>query len=228
MDSGSMGKARKKGRWDPFTMRDECGDCGSFFPWTELYPFRRVFKGDFSVFFLLTFRDSVYYPKRHPANPETVRKDAYERPTSFLRGHYAKKARAKMAEKTQKPRQYFLVGAMWNGTVDMYDEFLLRGYWKSGWDPKTDEYRPIIEQIRPGDRIAIKKGLGQGSSDTMIRAIGVVKDVEPEQGTVYVDWLLRGMKRKVPSRGCYKTIHGPFRKGVDPDMTDWLNKVFSL
>ena len=149
-------------------------------------------------------------------------------PDEFPQRALRKESEGHMAEKTQKRRQFFVAGAMWNGTDDKYDDFLLRGYWQSGWDPKTDEYRPIIEKIRPGDRIAIKKGLGPGTSDTLIRAIGVVKDVDVGTGTVYVDWVIRGMKRKVPSRGCYKTIHGPFHKGIDPDVTDWICKVFSL
>lgn len=128
-----------------------------------------------------------------------------------------------------KRRQHFLGGAMWNGKDDQYDRFIRCGIWQSGWTPETDEYAPIIAQIQPGDRIAIKKGLGQGNSETMIRAIGIVNDVDVASGTVYVNWILTGMKRKVHSHGCFKTIHGPyFKSNADREASDWLNRIFSI
>lgn len=139
---------------------------------------------------------------------------------------------AHSSQKQQPRRQYFLGGAMWDGIDDQYSNFIRRGFWQLGWGPKDDQYAPIIkqmEQIRPGDRIAIKKRLGQGSSEIQIRAIGVIKDVDFTRGIVYVDWKLTGMKRKVHSRGCYATLHGPYtRQKNDPETTEWLEKIFCL
>lgn len=118
---------------------------------------------------------------------------------------------------SQNQRQYFLVGAK----VDCYPEFISKGIWEmyygSGQMPKYDER---LKQIQPGDRIAIKTMAGRGSEDIYIKAIGVVKHI---QGTlVVVDWKLTGLNRKVESKGCYGTIHGPYLKD------NWIRKVFSL
>lgn len=123
---------------------------------------------------------------------------------------------------------YFLVGATWDGE-SMYESFIKKGIWKSGWGSEDDQYRPIMELARVGDRIAIKKGLGQGNPEIKIRAIGIIKDIDldEEYCTFYVDWIRVGMNRTVPSKGCYKTIHGPyFRKNREHG--EWVNEVFCL
>lgn len=134
-----------------------------------------------------------------------------------------------MAVHVKRGRRYFVAGAMWDGCNDQYDRFIKLGIWESGWDPLNDDYTPIISQVQEGDRIAIKKGMGPGTSETLIRAIGIVKGVDVTRGLVYVDWLLTGMKRKVHSRGCYKTIHGPYRKTDDDlELANWLSRIFSI
>lgn len=134
-----------------------------------------------------------------------------------------------MAVQVKRGRRYFVAGAMWNGKEDQYERFVKLGIWESGWDPATDEYVPIIAQVQEGDRIAIKKGMGPGTSETLIRAIGIVKGVDAPRGLVYVDWVLTGMRRKVHSRGCYSTIHGPYRKTDDDlDLANWLSRIFSI
>jgi hypothetical protein len=65
--------------------------------------------------------------------------------------------------------------------------------------------------------------LGQGSPNIEIRAIGIVKEVDPDEKRVYVDWVLREINRVVPSKGCYASIHGPFAPD-DP----WTNEVFRI
>jgi hypothetical protein len=50
-----------------------------------------------------------------------------------------------------------------------------------------------------------------------------VKEVDPQDKRVYVDWVLRDMNRVVPSKGCYKSIHGPF-----PTTDAWTNEVFRI
>jgi len=120
--------------------------------------------------------------------------------------------------------QFWVVGAMWDGHEDQSELFLRRGFWFLGWDDKDqpDQARRR-DQIQAGDRIAIKRMLGQGSPDIEIRAIGIVKEIDSSDKRVYVDWILRDMKRIVPSKGCYKSIHGPF----SPDDA-WTNEVFRI
>ncbi|WP_061301681.1 hypothetical protein [Janthinobacterium agaricidamnosum] len=130
---------------------------------------------------------------------------------------------------------YWVVGAMWGGKDDVLSEFLTRGYWYC-WDVKTTvpdgnaQGNAIAVQqdrfrgIRPGDRIAVKKMLGQGSSEMSILAIGIVKVVDVEEWRVYVDWMPIGpMARKVPLRGCTASVHGPFESS---DL--WVHQVFHI
>jgi len=132
--------------------------------------------------------------------------------------------------KRKQPSKYFLGGAIWDGKNDHYKEFIKKGIWRSGWGSDRELYMSTLEQIRPGDRIAIKKGLGQGNPRIQIRAIGIVKavDLDEEFCTVYVDWLRTGMSRKVDSKGCYKTIHGPYSNNPNKDNAEWINKVFCI
>lgn len=70
--------------------------------------------------------------------------------------------------------QYWLVGANLGGH-DTTDIFVRRGYWMMGWD---DEDQPVFAQRRDdmqlGDGVAIKAGLGPGSSEIQIKALGIV------------------------------------------------------
>jgi hypothetical protein len=63
--------------------------------------------------------------------------------------------------------------------------------------------------------------LGQGSPEIQINAIGIVRDIEGRY--VYVDWILRNMNRKVESKGCYSSIHGPYSYD-----SDWIKEVFKI
>jgi hypothetical protein len=131
-------------------------------------------------------------------------------------------------------------GAMLGGHAlgDMYETFVKRGYWDYGYpDPYThgfpehaqyDKEHPreaaLRNQIRKGDRIAIKAMLGQGAKEIRIRAIGIVKDNDQLEGRVYVNWLLKekDMERKVPARGCLGIIHGPFAAD------SWIGEIFRI
>lgn len=119
---------------------------------------------------------------------------------------------------------YWVVGAMWGGHDDQSEIFVRRGYWFLGW---TDEEQPaqaaLRNQILPGDRIAIKKMLGQGSPNIEIRALGVVREIDSDDHRVYIHWAATGLGREVPSRGCFASIHGPFDQN-DP----WTLQVFQL
>ena len=129
-----------------------------------------------------------------------------------------------MAVRKRKPR-YFLGGANWDGD-DQYPDFIESGRWETGSDRKTRDCLPRLEQMRKGDKIAIKKMLGQGSSQIQIRAIGRIKSIDIDRGIVYVDWICKGMKRKVDSSNAFSTLHGPYLN--TGKHADWINQIFCL
>jgi hypothetical protein len=119
---------------------------------------------------------------------------------------------------------YWVVGAMWGGQEDQSDVFVRRGYWHLGWsDDEQPAQAALRDQIRAGDRIAIKRMLGQGSKEIEIRALGVVKEIDPDDKRVYVHWAAQDIGRRVASKGCYRSIHGPF-----PAHEEWTRQVFQL
>jgi len=120
--------------------------------------------------------------------------------------------------------QYWVVGAMYGGQNDQAPKFIRRGYWVLGWkDADAPDQAERRDRIRPGDRIAIKRMMGQGSSDIRITALGVVTEVDEDDKRVYVNWIAADLDRVVESRGCFKSIHGPF-EAEDP----WTKDVFHL
>ena len=119
---------------------------------------------------------------------------------------------------------YWVVGAMWGGQDDQSEIFIRRGYWFLGWSEAEQPAQVALrDQIQPGDRIAIKRMLGKGSPNIEIRALGVVKEIDPEDKRVYVHWAASGLSREVSARGCFASIHGPFAAD-----DDWTRKVFQL
>ncbi len=122
---------------------------------------------------------------------------------------------------------YWVVGAMFGGTEDHLDSFILRGYWYC-WDPRSgggipDTVRAHFPQIRRDDRIAVKRMLGRGSSEIEIRALGIVTDVDLDEWRVYVNWLVPNLARRVPMHGAGASLHGPFQAD-----DDWAREVFQL
>ena len=120
--------------------------------------------------------------------------------------------------------QYWVVGAMWGGRDDQSDIFIRRGYWFLGWSDKEQPGQASLrDAIRKEDRIAIKRMLGQGSPNIEIRALGTVKEVDPEDKRVYIHWAVSELRRQVPAKGCFASIHGPFSAG-----DEWTRLVFQL
>jgi hypothetical protein len=113
---------------------------------------------------------------------------------------------------------------MWGGHEDQSEVFIRRGYWFLGWN---DEEQPaqaaLRDKILPGDRIAIKRMLGQGSPNIEVRALGTVKEIDHDDKRVYIHWAVSELQRKVPSKGCFASIHGPFSAD-----DDWTRLVFQL
>ncbi|MDO5289071.1 MAG: glycyl-tRNA synthetase subunit alpha [Pseudomonadota bacterium] len=136
----------------------------------------------------------------------------------------------------KKQPGYWLVGATWGGRDDALPVFLMRGYWYC-WDlnevaaedggrgNSISVQQGRFREIRRGDRVAVKKMLGQGAKNMAILAVGTVKDVDLDEWRVYVDWVLdlREQERHVPLGGCTASIHGPYEAG-DP----WVHQVFCL
>ncbi|WP_373795804.1 hypothetical protein [Neisseria dentiae] len=121
--------------------------------------------------------------------------------------------------------KYWLVGASWGGQDHQDQSFVENGYWVLGWESseQPDQFAKG-EKIQVGDRIAIKRMKGQGSSEIKILHIGIVKGVIAETDKVIcvVDWIVKNLDRNVESRGCFKSIHGPY------DKDEWIEKIFCL
>ena len=121
---------------------------------------------------------------------------------------------------------YWVVGAMWAGKQDMLPSFLAGGYWYLGYTAEEDPAQNALrDQMQIGDRLAVKRMLGQGARDIEIRALGIIKhvDVEDAFGRIYVDWVSNNLQRKVPSKGCFASVHGPFSP-----TDEWTRHVFQL
>ena len=125
---------------------------------------------------------------------------------------------------------YWVVGASFdNGLRDMYSEFILHGYWYLGWDESDADNKHVkeflnrVKRMKVNDRIAIKQLLGQGQTKILIRAIGIIKDVDTSKNMVYINWLLTDINRKVPIHGCMGSVYGPYDFKVE-----WTKKVFCI
>ena len=130
-----------------------------------------------------------------------------------------------------KRANYWIVGATFdNGSIDMFDEFITRGYWYLGWETKSPETKNVNEfierakDIKVNDRIAIKQLLGRGNKKILIKAIGIVKDIDKSEKMIYVNWIIKDLNREVPIRGHIGSIYGPFSL----DATQWIGEVFSV
>lgn len=120
--------------------------------------------------------------------------------------------------------KYWLVGAYWESPNDLTDVFIAGGYWEMGYkDRDKPEYADLRDQMKPGDRIAIKARGGRGKSYLIIKAIGIIQAVDPYSKRVYVDWKLTNLAgRQVSSKGKFRTIHPPLSN------PDWINAIFTL
>jgi hypothetical protein len=118
--------------------------------------------------------------------------------------------------------QYWVVGASWGGREDQYEDFIREGYWLLGWsEDEQPSQAAKRDSIQPGDHIAIKKISKKPNIE--IRALGVVRRIDPEDWRVHVHWLEIDLNHQVYSRGCYQSIHGPY-EASDP----WIREIFGL
>ena len=121
--------------------------------------------------------------------------------------------------------QYWLVGAYRLGTEPHDEEFVARGFWKLFHSDEDEPgYAALRDQIKPGDRIAIKRMRGRGNRGIVITTLGIVTGRVGKR--VKVNWVARKLDRVVASKGCFGSIHGPFAsKGKD---AKWIRDVFLL
>ncbi|MDO4769222.1 MAG: hypothetical protein Q4A11_02480 [Brachymonas sp.] len=137
---------------------------------------------------------------------------------------------------TDKLPNYWVVGATWGGKDDALPRFLKRGYWycfdvnecladDAGLGNSISVQQERFREIKSGDRIAVKRLLGQGASEMDILAIGVVKDVDDGEWRIYIDWRFEFKKgeRRVPLRGCTASVHGPYQ--LDDA---WVHQIFCI
>jgi len=122
--------------------------------------------------------------------------------------------------------KYWVVGASWGGTEHQDKKFLEKGIWMLGWNESQQEaqYKKASE-IKAGDRIAIKRMKGRGQTGIKIYHIGIIKGVilEADKVICTVNWVAIDLERNIEeSRGCFKSIHGPF------EHDNWIEKVFCL
>ena len=95
-------------------------------------------------------------------------------------------------------RQFWFVGALWDGIYDQLERFLSESIWQNGHDNKFSEH---VARMKQGDRIAIKasfvKKYGlpfdnqrKPVSCMRIKATGIVTEATKDGKTVKVDWQL--------------------------------------
>lgn len=123
--------------------------------------------------------------------------------------------------------QYWVVGAMFGGNEDTYPEFIAGGYWFSGYSKAQQPAQvALMQQMRIGDRIAIKRMLGAGATEIEVRALGIIRHIEElkdSQRRFYVDWVVPTLQRRVPCKGAFATVQGPY---LSED--SWTRQVFQL
>jgi hypothetical protein len=120
--------------------------------------------------------------------------------------------------------RYWVVGASWGGGTDPQDEkWVEQGIWMLGWKKGFQDERAA--DMKPGDRIAIKRMKGKGQRGIRIMHIGIIKGVVLETDRVIctVNWVAINLNRDIAqSRGCFKSIHGPFKHDK------WVERIFCL
>ena len=113
------------------------------------------------------------------------------------------------------------------GLIEHQDKkFVDGGYWMLGWEEQDQpsQYK-LAEQMKPGDRIAIKRMKGKGQTGIKIFHLGIIKGVILEANKVIctVDWVATDLQRDIAdSKGCFKSIHGSFKKDK------WVEEVFAF
>lgn len=118
---------------------------------------------------------------------------------------------------------YWVVGASWGGVDHQDQRFIEEGIWMLGWEEGNQPEK--ASEMKPGDRIAIKRMKGKGQTGIRIFHLGIIRGVILDVNRVIctVDWVATNLNRDIAeSRGCFKSIHGPFQHD------EWVQEVFCL
>ena len=119
--------------------------------------------------------------------------------------------------------KYWVVGASWGGVEHQDKRFVEEGFWMLGWEEGRQPER--ASEMKSGDRIAIKRMKGKGQTGIRIFHLGIIKGVILDTNKVIctVDWVATNLRREIEeSRGCFKSIHGPY------EHDEWVQRVFCL
>jgi len=126
---------------------------------------------------------------------------------------------------------YWVVGASWDGTDHQDGEFIENKIWVLGYKENESKHQyQKAQKIKKNDRIAIKRMMGKGASEIKILHVGIVEGVVDYGNLVIcvVNWLVTNKNISVESRGCFASIHGPYKMNEDEENKNWLNSIFSL
>ena len=130
-----------------------------------------------------------------------------------------------VGEEERDMTNYWVVGAAWGGTDYQDQRFVKQGIWMLGRENEDDPQRQRASEMKPKDRIAIKRMKGQGQTGIRILHLGIVKEIISDTKTFIctVDWVATDLDRDIAeSRGCFQSIHGPFEHDA------WIQEVFCL
>jgi len=121
---------------------------------------------------------------------------------------------------------YWVVGASWGGVKHQDQRFVENNIWLLGYSKDEDRSQyEKAKEIKKGDRIAIKRMMGQGAKTIKIKHIGIVTGIIPDvdyKVVCSVNWLASDLDRIVEARGCFKSVH-KFSK-----QDSWIREVFCL
>lgn len=118
---------------------------------------------------------------------------------------------------------YWLVGASWGGTDHQDQRFIEQGIWILGWE--DGRQADLAAQMKPGDRIAIKRMKGKGQTGIRVMHLGIIRGVVLDTNKVIctVNWVATDMNRDIKeSRGAFQSIHGPYEHDT------WIAEIFCL
>lgn len=120
--------------------------------------------------------------------------------------------------------QYWVLGASWEKNQQKKDILISRGYWYLGCSQKEKDL--IVEnhnQIRVGDKIAVKDTSSSDLQNGKIKAIGIVKEIDEHHKTICIDWILEEVKRENFGQGSINSLEGPFF-----EKEDWVIELLDL
>ncbi|MHB9148246.1 MAG: hypothetical protein ACYC2U_07740 [Candidatus Amoebophilus sp.] len=111
----------------------------------------------------------------------------------------------------------------------MYNNYVTDGYWKLNMDGlKDDRILNRFQQMRTGDRIALKSNMGKDNGGIKIKAIGIVTDINQTERRIAVNWILKDMDRVIPVNGCLARLHGPYEDVVNNKANPWVHYAFII